>query len=257
VNIEENKPVEIRRAEGTAVRKFAATRTTAPGLASRRHLAQILRVRRKRNLYSWGMAFSDWKPRVHDAPSPTRRGETTTAAIHTAVGFALSQWEHSESGLARLFQLLCGSPTAAAARAYGMLESSFSKAQFLRAATDSFFRDRNADDSDLHGELRALLSAYQKAQEFRNNIAHGMAVQFGLQDGTLSGYFLLPPVYATKKVVKPKSSGIWVLNAAYWCKADDIMFYAERFVALLAETMRLIQDVNKKYKVLANTQFRL
>ncbi len=203
------------------------------------------------------MAFSDWKPRVHEAPSPTRRGETTTAAIHTAVGFALSQWEHMESGLARLFQLLCGSPTAAAARAYGMLESSFSKAQLLRAATDSFFRDRNAEDSDLHGELRALLSAYQKAQEFRNNIAHGMAVQFGVQDGTLSGYFLLPPVYATKKVVKPKSSGIWVLDAAYWYKADDIMYYAERFVALLAETMRLIQDANKKYKVLANTQFRL
>jgi hypothetical protein len=162
-----------------------------------------------------------------------------------------------ESGLARLFQLLCESPAAASARAYGMLESSFSRSQLLRAATDSFFRDRNAGDSDLHKELKALLAAYQKAQEFRNNIAHGMVLQFYLADRTLSRYFLCPPVYATKKVVKPKSSGMWVLDADYWYRAEDVTYYANRFTAMLAETMRLIQDVNKKYKVLADAQFRL
>src|SRR5258708_16596738 len=105
------------------------------------------------------MAFSDWKPLASEVPSPTRKGEMTVGPIHTAVGHALSEWEHMESVLARLFQLLCQSPAAAAARAYGMLESSFSKAQLLRAATDSFFRDRNASDSDLHREVKTLLMA--------------------------------------------------------------------------------------------------
>jgi hypothetical protein len=138
-----------------------------------------------------------------------------------------------------------------------MLESSFSKAQLLRAATDSFFRDRNAYDSDLHRELKVLLAAYQKAQEFRNNIAHGMVLQFYLSDKTLSRYFLCPPVYATKKVMKPKPSHMWVLDANYWYKAEDITYYADRFTAMLAETMRLIQTVNEEYVVLKNTEFRL
>lgn len=177
--------------------------------------------------------------------------------IHTAVGYALSQWEHMESGLARLFQLLCESPAPAAARAYGMLESSYSKSQLLRAAVDAFFNERKETDSDLHRELKALFNAYQKAQEFRNNIAHGMVIQFGLPDRTYSGYFLCPPVYATKKVVKPKSSGIWFLDASYWYKADDVMYCGQYFVSMLAETMRLIQAVNQKYNVLRNTEFRL
>jgi hypothetical protein len=203
------------------------------------------------------MTFSAWKPLVSEVPSPTRRGEETTAPIHAAVGFALSQWEHMESGLARLFQLLCESPAAAAARAYGMMESSYAKAQLLRAATDSFFRDRNANDSDLHRELKILLGAYQKAQEFRNNIAHGMVLQFYLADRTLSRYFLCPPVYATKKVAKSIPSGMWVLDANYWYKAEDIAYYSDRFTAMLAETMRLIQAVNQTYRVIKDEEFRL
>jgi hypothetical protein len=203
------------------------------------------------------MKFADWQPRVQETPSPTWKGEATVEPIHSAVGFALSQWEHMESGLARLFQLLCESPSAAAARAYGMLESSFSKSQLHRAAGDSFFRDKSATDTDLHRDLKILLSAYQKAHELRNNIAHGMVIQFSMDRKTMSGYFLCPPVYATKKVVKQKGSGIWFLDANYWYKADDIMYYADRFTGMLAETMRIIQAVNGRYRVLGDAQFRV
>lgn len=201
------------------------------------------------------MAFSDWNPLPDVSPSPSHRGEAATSVIHTAVGLALSEWEHMESGLARLFQLLCESPAAAAARAYGTMESSYSKEQLLRGANDAFFQDRNAIDSNLHRELKSLFTAYNKAQQFRNNIAHGMTVQWGLPDRSYSGYFLCPPVYATKKT--KKKGGYWPVDATYWYRAEEIRYYAARFTALLAETMRLIQAVNGQYRVLKDGQFRL
>jgi hypothetical protein len=162
-----------------------------------------------------------------------------------------------ESGLARLFQLLCESPSAAAARAYGTLESSYAKAGLLRAATEVFFDDRTATDSDFHKDMKSLFVAYEKAQQFRNNIAHGMAVALFLENHSHSGYFLCPPVYATKKVSKLNPGEVYLLRASYWYKAEDILHYANRFTEMLAEAMRLINGVNKKYRVLGNSQFRL
>lgn len=160
-----------------------------------------------------------------------------------------------ESGLARLFQLLCETPAAAAARAYGTLESSYSKEQLLRGANDALFRERNATDSYLYGDLKSLFTAYNKAQQFRNNTAHGMTVQWVLPDRSYSGYFLCPPVYATKKTTK--KGGYWPGDSTYWYKAEDVRHCALRFIELLAETMRLIQAVNGQYRVLKDAQFRL
>lgn len=200
------------------------------------------------------MALSVWKPTADQIPSPTRRGEPTTLPIYSAVGQALSQWEHMESGLTRLFQLLCESPSFAAARAYGTLESSYAKAGLLRAATDAFFGSKNAINSELHRDMKLLFAAYEKAQQFRNNIAHGMAVGFHLKDGSHSGYFLCPPSYATKKVSKINPREVYLLGASYWYKAEDIVHYANRFTELLAETMLLVQNINGKYAVLRNDQ---
>jgi hypothetical protein len=160
-----------------------------------------------------------------------------------------------ESGLARLFQLLCESPSAAAARAYGMVESSYSKSQLLKAASDSFFRDRSATNSDLYRDLKSLFSAYQQAHEYRNNIAHGMVLQWLLLDNSFSGYVLCPPVYATKKT--QKKGGPWPFDSTYWYRVENIRHYADRFAALLAETMRLIQAINQQYRVLEDGQYRL
>jgi hypothetical protein len=201
------------------------------------------------------MALSKWKPTDAKIPSSSNRGESTTASIHTSVGKALSEWEHMESGLTRLFQLFCESPSFAAARAYGTIESSFSKSNLLRAAMEVFFASRDAIDSELYKDSKSLLSAYQKGQEYRNNIAHGIAVGFRLKDGPHSGYFLCPPSYATKKVAKINPREIYLLGASYWYKADDILHYSNRYTEILAETMRLIQDVNQKYRVLKNEQF--
>ena len=196
------------------------------------------------------MALSAWKPTDRKVPSPSNRGESNTSVIHTAVGRALSQWEHFESGLARFFQLLCETRSFAACRAYGTVESSYAKMVFLREAMEVFIARREPFDPQYQADMRALFTAYQVAQQYRNNIAHGMAVAFFLSDGSHSGYFLCPPSHATKKVEKLDAREIYLLGASYWYNAEDIDHYGARFAEMLGETMRLIQEINTKYAVL-------
>jgi hypothetical protein len=201
------------------------------------------------------MALSDWKPTEKKVPSLEHRGEKETSLLHTSVGQALSQWEHLESGLTRLFQLLCETPSFAACRAYGTLESSYARAGLLRAAMEVFFARREPFDSEYHAAMKTLFAAYEKAQQYRNNIAHGIAVGFYLSNGAHSGYFLCPPSYATKKVEKIDPREVYLLGAAYWYNFEDINHYTKRFTEMLSETMRLIMEVNKKYAVLKDSQF--
>ncbi len=200
------------------------------------------------------MEFSDWEPTEEREPSSAHKGETSTTPIYAAVGKALSEWENMESGLTRLFQLLCESPSFAAARAYGTLESSYAKAGMLRAATDVFFASRNAINSKEYKETKTLIAAYEKAQKFRNNIAHGIGIGFFLKNREHSGYFLCPPSYATKKVAKIDPREVYLLGAKYWYTAKDVLYYASRFTAMMAETMRIVQEVNGKHRVLAPGQ---
>jgi hypothetical protein len=199
------------------------------------------------------MALSTWKATESKLPSPTHRGEASPETIYVEVGRALSQWEHFESGLTRLFQVLCETPHFAACRAYGVVESSFTKSTMLRAASDAFFSRRNSFDTEYHKDMKKLFAVYQDSQQYRNNIAHGMAVGFHLLDGSFSGYFLSPPSYATKKI-KDIPNQVYLFGAAYWYNAKDTEHYAKRFSDLLKETMKLIQDVNKKYAVLKDSQ---
>lgn len=201
------------------------------------------------------MALSAWKPSERREPSPDHRGEKDTSAIHAAVGQALSRYEHLESVLTRLFQLLCETPFFAACRAYGVVESSFTKASMLQAAMDAFFARREPFDREYHKAVKVLLAAYQASHQYRNNIAHGIAVGFYLGDGTHSGYFLCPPSYATKKVATIDPREVYLLGAAYWYNVEDINHYASRFTEMLGETMRLIREINMKYAVLKDHQF--
>jgi hypothetical protein len=198
------------------------------------------------------MPLTKWDAPTKRIPSATYAGHTTLAPIHTAVGAALSNWEHLESGLTRLFQLLCETPSLAAPRAYGTVESCYSKAQMLRAAATVFFDTRHPFDEQHSAEIKALITAYEKGQELRNNIAHGMAMGW-LIARNLNGYFLCPPSGATKKI-KRGNRHIFE-NIAYFYDVADIDYCGKRFTALLAETMRLILSLNQKYAVLTSQQF--
>src|SRR5579863_5344766 len=113
------------------------------------------------------MPLTEWFPPEKNIPSATCPGEPDQSPLYTAVGEALSRWEHLESGLTRLFQLLCETPSHAAPRAYGTLESCFSKAQMLRAAGLIFFERHQPFDEQHDKEVKALITAFEKGQELR------------------------------------------------------------------------------------------
>ncbi len=87
--------------------------------------------------------------------------------------------------------------------------------------------------------------AYEKAQEIRNNIAHGMATGFFWALGGL-GYFLCPQTGTTKKIKRGNQP--YFEKVAYFYDVEDIEQCAQRFTDMLAETMHLIQSLNKKYR---------
>ncbi len=66
-----------------------------------------------------------WKPPSKMVASAAYAGEESTSVIHEAVGRALGTWEHAESALIKLYQLLCETKSLAACRAYGTTESVF------------------------------------------------------------------------------------------------------------------------------------
>lgn len=178
-------------------------------------------------------------------PSEKFHGEDSTIPIYEAVGRALSAWEHTESVWARAFQLFCESPSLAAVRSYGTIESVASKHYLLRYAALEFFAKRDSADAT---SVNALLKVHQKASEYRNQIAHGMAVQpyHGF------GYFLCPPSYATKswKTRPPHPHREWALGADYFYRAKDIDLFATHCEKILESLMSLIWDLNSKYKII-------
>jgi hypothetical protein len=200
------------------------------------------------------MGLTEWLPPAKKTPSDIHDGQTTLAPLHRAVGAALSNWEHLESGLTRLFQLLCETPSLAACRAYGTVESCYNKAQMLRAAAEVFFDTRQPFDEKHSGEIKDLISAYEKGQELRNNIAHGMVIGYThIPIRNRVAYFLCPPSGATKK--RRRGNRHYFENIKYFYDVPDIEFCGDRFASILEETMRLISSINRKYSVLTNEQF--
>ena len=195
------------------------------------------------------MALPIWNPTKLVMPSVTYKGESTPDAVYTAVGKSLHVWEHAESALTRLFQVLCESKSRAACRAYGVIESPFTKGQVLRAAAETFFGVHSPYDADNDKHVKALIKAYEGGFQYRNNIAHGMTVGFHLKDGSHSGYFLCPPSYTTKKVKRHPTNQVYLLGASYIYSVSDLNHYSERFTQIRSEAVRLAHLLNDKYKI--------
>lgn len=182
-------------------------------------------------------------------PSPEYQGESSTAAIHQAVGRALSSWELLESGWAKAFQIFCEARSLAAVRAFGTVESVASKNYALRYAALEFFSTREATDAAL---TKALLLVHSTASEFRNQIAHGMALQ-----PHRYGYFLCPASYATKqrKTRPAYPTEEWGLGADYFYRVQEIDLFCRHFEDILSAVMSLVMYLNEKYEVIAPEDF--
>ncbi len=189
----------------------------------------------------------EWKPPPRIVPSEEFQGETSTAPIHEAVGRALSAWEHAESGNIKLFQLLCETKSFAACRAYGTLDSVFSRHLAIRYAAEEFFVLRDEDDLS---QLKKLINIYNNTGQYRNQIAHGMAVQ-----PHAHGYFLCPPSYASRRRETPNPKDRWALGADYFYRVKEIDHFRSRFEQILKSTMTLTMYLNEKYSVLKGAEF--
>jgi hypothetical protein len=183
-----------------------------------------------------------WSPPARENPSPEFHGETTTAVIHEAVGRALSMWEHAESALIKLFQLLCETESLAAPRAYGTLQSTFARESALEYAAEEFFARRDAQDHEL---VIGFVREYRKASVYRNKIAHGMAMQ-----PHEFGYFLCPPSYSSRRRETPYPTQQWGFGAKYFYRVQEIDRIRDRFEQILSSGMSLVLYLNEKYKVL-------
>lgn len=188
-----------------------------------------------------------WKAPTRVMPSESLQGEVSTAPIHEAVGRALSAWEHAESGLIKLFQLLCETKSFAACRAYGTLDSVFSRHLALKYAAQEFFVSRDEDDLP---KVEALVNVYNNTGQYRNQIAHGMAIQ-----PHAFGYFLCPPSYASRRRDTPRPTEQWGFGADYFYRVNEIDHIRDRFDQILAATMSLVLFLNAKYKILEGSEF--
>lgn len=190
---------------------------------------------------------ASWKVPDKVVPSDSFRGEDSVSPIHEAVGRALSKWEHAESGNIKLFQLLCETKSFAACRAYGTLDSVFSRHNALKYAGEEFFKGRDKEDQSF---LKDLINTYNSAGEYRNKVAHGMAVQ-----PHAYGYFLCPPSYASRRRKTPIPIEKWGLGADYFYRVKEIDQIALRFEQILSATMSLVMYLNEKYSILDDGDF--
>jgi hypothetical protein len=188
-----------------------------------------------------------WKPPPKVVASAAHVGEQSTSPIHEAVGRALSSWEHAESALIKLYQLLCETRSLAACRAYGTLESVFARYLAQRYAAEEFFASRVASDP---GPVLSLLKVYNEAAPYRNQIAHGMAVQ-----PHAFGYFLCPPSYASRRRETPYPTQLWGLGASYFYRVAEIDHCRTHFEEILKAAMSMVMYLNEKYRVLASEDF--
>lgn len=190
---------------------------------------------------------AQWVPPSFHTPSDQFHGEQATASIHEAVGRALSTWEHAESALIKLFQLLCETKSLAACRAYGTLESVRARLLAIEFAAKEFFAARDRNDCKL---VLSLLKVFENTTAYRNNIAHGMTVQ-----PHAFGYFLCPPSDSSRRRSTPYPTGLWGLGAKYFYRVIEIDSCRDRFEEILNSTMSLVLYLNNKYKVLDGADF--
>lgn len=193
------------------------------------------------------MKLNTWKAPKSVLPSPSCLGEDDVGMLHLAVGRATSAWEHAESGMIKLFQLLCETRSYAACRAYGTIESVFGRHLALRYAAEEFFLNR--DNLDLKSVLE-LIKAYNELSQYRNQIAHGMAVQ-----PHAFGYFVCAPSYASRRRETPRPRERWGLKSDYFYRVQEIEQFVIRFRELLDSTMALTLYLNEKYQVLNEGDF--
>lgn len=132
-------------------------------------------------------------PRPWDAPPPPEKGDEDSDVLYAAIGRALSEWEHLEEELARIFSsLVVGGEGTAAERSYGAVATFRGRMDMIEAAAEAFFFLYPDDRSSLGNDLHVLITSARSFGARRNEIAHGI-VRHNVRTGdwALIGLFAL------------------------------------------------------------------
>ena len=129
-------------------------------------------------------------------------GSASDRAIFSAVGAALSAWEHTEVHLALVFSHLVGDgvQSEAAFRAYGSAIAFSARADMVIAAAEQALSIHPERD-ELEPKFKAALALMRRASARRNEIAHGAVFAYCVMASRpqARGYCLFPGQYSTNK----------------------------------------------------------
>jgi hypothetical protein len=159
------------------------------------------------------------------APPRPPIGDAEVNEIYRAVGEALSSWELVEEGVAQLFALFTSAASRyrnaePAIRAYGSVVSFQARAEMVLAAGKCFFHGWTGDHAcPFESQFDSLITECRGWSGRRNDVAHGRA------DQDLSGWFLFPGLYSTKKRPLGEPPG-------YGYTSDQITGFGTAFVDL-------------------------
>lgn len=180
-------------------------------------------------------------------------GDADLTGIYTAVGSALSQWEMLETAMANIYWRLNGGASAGAAyRAYGLLNNINGRKDAAEAAADVFFLERGGKEGGekppLRSALDKLLKNYAGASGRRNDIAHGLAVEY-FTPSAWFGCFLVPPPYSSRKrsLTGLTNSGDPLEDTAYAYTAAIIEGFGAMFGDLMLTLNRYDQALQEAY----------
>jgi hypothetical protein len=165
-----------------------------------------------------------------NSPSPLAGGDDKPEPLFTAVGKALSNWEHVENQLANLFVAFIGGKVSRdkpspSVRAYGAIVGFQSRLAMLEAAARAYFilHPQIGDEQELWSDLSKQLAGFSTR---RNDIAHGsVEFLFDLEREVRLGFFLMPGLYVSKKYPTGE-------EPAYRLTAEQIGAFAQQFADL-------------------------
>lgn len=201
----------------------------------------------KRSAHAKKAAKTPKAKKPWDLPPSMASGNNSAEPIFSAVGKALSNWEHVENRLAQVFATFVGANHSRnslhpSVRAYGAIVGFKSRIGMLDAAAKAYFRV-----TEIEGQPEAwktVLTAATGFSDRRNDIAHASAeLLYDMENSKPWGFYLLPGLYASKKYPEGEPP-------SYMLVAEQVAYFAEEFEKL-ANQVRFFQVILSTKRKLA------
>jgi hypothetical protein len=180
-----------------------------------------------------------------------RPGDVLPAAIYSALGLAISNWGHLETGLGMMFGFIIsadsrtintpGPALVMTARAFGSVRTSEGRLSMLSAVAETFFVRHS--QPDLQAQFDSQYRSWKGYSERRNDLAHGVVRPYGPaigMDDKLRGQFYLVPSI----IDAAKWPGISD-HPAYCYTSNDVNGFAQVFKEMTDKISELVVDFSK------------